>query len=83
MSRKSELEMHWIGAWSDLAEIVGARWDVPCLLPDGTVVSVEACKGWLQDSAYEGWSVKAEQGWVLGKRGVLVSRWRSDLPGAH
>ena len=78
MARNAELEQRWIDAWSDLAEIVGTRWDVPCALPDGTVVSAEECKGWLQDSAYEEWSIKVEEGWVLGKRGVVVSRWRSD-----
>lgn len=76
----AELEERWIVAWSDLAEIVGTRWDVPCLLPDGTVVSVEECKGWLQDSAYEKWNVKVKAEWVLGRRGVVVSRWRSEDP---
>ena len=78
MPRNSELEERWADAWNDLADIVGTRWDVRCVLPDGTVVSVEECRGWLQDSAYEEWSIEVKEGWVLGKRGVIVSRWRSD-----
>jgi len=78
MSRKVELEERWVEAWSALAEIVGSRWDVCCLLPDGTVVSVEKCKAWLQDSAYGEWRIDVKEGWVLGKRGIVVSRWRPD-----
>lgn len=76
MSRNSELEQRWVDAWNDLADIVGTRWDVGCLLPDGNVVSVEDCKGWLQASAYEGWKIEVKAAWVLGKRGVVASRWR-------
>jgi hypothetical protein len=41
-------------------------------------VGVEECKGWLQESVYEGFIVQVEAGWVLGHRGVVASRW---LPG--
>lgn len=78
MASNSELEERWIAAWNDLADLVGVRWDVPCVLPDGAVVSVEDCKGWLQRSAYEGWKIEVKEGWVLGKRGVVASRWRGD-----
>ncbi len=79
MASSSELEDRWIDAWSDLFEIVGERWNVQCQLPDGRVVSVEACQGWLQDSAYDDWQVKVEPGWVLGKQGVVASRWRNEV----
>ena len=72
----SEIENLWIEAWSNLIEIVEdeAR-TMRCLLPDGNVVDVEQCKGWLQDSVYAGFSVNIECGWVLGRRGVIASRF--------
>jgi hypothetical protein len=78
MVSNAELEGRWIAAWNDLADIVGDRWDVRCLLPDGAVVSVEDCKGWLQSSAYDDWKVGVKEGWVLGKQGVVASRWRDE-----
>jgi hypothetical protein len=72
------IEMRWVDAWSDLYEIVGQRWDVRCCLPDGRVVDVEGCKGWLQESVYEGYDVRVEPGWVLGKPGVIASRWERE-----
>ena len=76
MASNSELEQRWIEAWSTLYELVKDRWGVKCLLPDGRVVDVEKCKGWLQDSAYEGWQIKVEAGWVLGKPGIVATQWR-------
>ena len=75
----SEIEDLWIEAWSKLIEIVEdeAR-TMRCLLPDGNVVDVERCKGWLQDSVYAGFSVDIERGWVLGHRGVIASRLIRD-----
>ena len=67
------LEERWINAWNDLDLIVGERWNVQCLLPDGRV-SVEECQGWLQESAYGDWQIRVEPGWVLGKQGVVASR---------
>jgi hypothetical protein len=40
------------------------------------VVDLEGCQGWLQASAYEGYCLKVEAGWVNGKRGVVVSRFQ-------
>ena len=75
MASNSEIEMRWVEAWSDLYELLEQRSDVKCLLPDGRVVDIEECKSWLQDSAYQGWHVKVEAGWVLNKQGIVASRW--------
>ena len=75
MASNSDIEMCWVEAWSDLYELLKQRSDVKCLLPDGRVVDIEQCKGWLQDSAYQGWHVKVEAGWVLDKQGIVASRW--------
>jgi hypothetical protein len=75
MASNSDIEMCWVEAWSDLYELLKQRSDVKCLLPDGRVVDIEECKGWLQDSAYQGWHVKVEAGWVLDKQGIVASRW--------
>ena len=52
--RNSETEMRWVDAWNELYDIVRDRYDVPCELPDWSVVDVEACRGWLQESTYAG-----------------------------
>jgi hypothetical protein len=74
MSTNTEREMRWIDAWNDMYDIIGMRWQVDCLLPDGSVVDIDTCQGWLQDSAYDDYQLKVEAGWVNGKRGILVSR---------
>jgi len=74
VASNTELEMRWIEAWNSLYELIEQRWDVKCLLPDGRVVDTEECLGWLQHSAYQGWRVKVEAGWVLGKQGIVASR---------
>ena len=79
MSSSAETEQLWTDAWSDLYELTGGVYGVNHLLPDGRVVDLEKCKGWLQDSVYAGWSVRVECGWVLGKPGVVASRWREEL----
>lgn len=76
MASNTEIEMRWINAWNDLHELIGNRPNVSCLLPDGRVVDVEECKGWLQESAYEGFEVKVEARFIAGKKGVKASRWR-------
>ncbi|MBD2073443.1 hypothetical protein H6F86_05990 [Phormidium sp. FACHB-592] len=76
MTNKAEIEQRWIEAWNDLYELAGDRYDVKCLLPDGRVVDLEECKGWLQDAVYEGWRLKVEVGWVRGRRGIIASQWR-------
>ena len=68
--------MRWVDAWNELYEIIGTRFDADCLLPDGSVVSVEECQGWLQEPIYAGYELKVKEGQVLGKSGVVVSRWK-------
>lgn len=76
MTTNIELEEQWIEAWNDLLDSVGQRWQVSCLLPDGSVVDVETCKGWLQESAYQDYCLKVEEGWVNGNRDVVVFRFK-------
>ena len=65
MPTNSDIEGLWSNAWSDLYEIIKDRWDARCLLPDGEIVDVEACKDWLQESAYSGYVPAVSPGWVL------------------
>jgi hypothetical protein len=74
MASNTEIEMRWIDAWNDLFDLVGDRRQVNCLLPDGSVVDIATCQGWLQTSAYAGYCLKVEAGWVNGDRGVIASR---------
>jgi hypothetical protein len=76
MASHADIEMLWVNAWSDLYDVVGVHRGVPCQLPDGSVVDVEECKGWLQNSVYEGYRVHVQAGWVGHWQGVVVSRWR-------
>jgi hypothetical protein len=78
MTTNTEIEERWIDAWNDLYDIVGVERQVNCLLPDGSVVDLETCQGWLQDSAYQGYCLKVEAGWVLGRQGVWVSRFKEN-----
>lgn len=82
MPTNHELEMRWVNAWNDLYQVVGETpemlWNAKRLLPDGTVVGVEECQGWLQSSACKGWLLRVEPGCVLGRRGAITSRWRDD-----
>lgn len=76
MASNTEIEMRWIDAWNALYELLGNRRGVSCLLPDGRIVDIEACEGWLQESVYQGFEVKVEAGFIAGKKGVHASRWR-------
>ena len=73
--RNSETEMRWVDAWNELYDIVRDRYDVPCELPDWSVVDVEACRGWLQESTYAGYHVRVEASWVGHRRGAVAHRW--------
>lgn len=70
----AEIEMLWVDAWNDMYDIVGKREDYPCVLPDYSCVSAEECRGWLQDSVYEGFDVQVSRGWYQGRPAVVVSR---------
>ena len=76
MAIEDDIEMRWVSAWNDVYEIVGERWNVECLLPNGQIVDTEACREWLQEMVYDGWFVKFEPGWVLGKQGIIASQWQ-------
>jgi hypothetical protein len=80
MSENTGIEQCWIDAWNDLFDIVGDadQSQINCLLPDGSIVDFGTCQGWLQESAYEGYCLKVEAGWVSGKRGIVVSRFRDQ-----
>lgn len=75
MSTNLEKEECWIEAWKDLIELVGTSRNMECLLPNGQIVDIEDCKGWLQDSAYNGYQLDVSAGWVKGKPGILVTRF--------
>lgn len=53
--------MRWVDAWNDLFDIVGTRWQVDCLLPDGSIVDLDTCQGWLQDSAYDDYRLTVQE----------------------
>ncbi|MBE9014529.1 hypothetical protein IQ250_30515 [Pseudanabaenaceae cyanobacterium LEGE 13415] len=78
MATNAEIEERWIEAWNDLFDIVEERWRVSCLLPDGSIVDTETCKGWLQESAYQGYCLKVEEGWVNGERGIVALRFKES-----
>lgn len=69
-----DIEMRWVAAWNDVFDIIGPGRVCPCLLPDYSVVSVDECLGWLQDSVYKGYLVTVEAGWVGHLRGVVAHR---------
>ncbi|MDB4932818.1 MAG: hypothetical protein JWM10_5302 [Myxococcaceae bacterium] len=69
--------MRWIDAWNDLYDVFdGDRGGGDCLLPDGTVMSFEEGKGYLQTSAYEGYRLRVDKGWHRGKRVAVLTRER-------
>ena len=74
MVSNADIESRWIDAWNALADIVRDRRNVPCMLPDFSIVDVETCQGWLQDSVYGGYLVSVTPGWVGHLRGVIASR---------
>lgn len=76
MTNNTEIEERWVEAWNNLFDIVGERWQVNCLLPDGAIVDIETCKGWLQESAYQGYCLRVEEGWIKGKYGIVVLRFK-------
>jgi len=78
MVSNSDMETWWVESWSELYDPIGDRLNVRCLLPDGKVVDVETCKGWIQDTAYAGQRAAVAEGWVIGRPGVHVSLLLSD-----
>jgi hypothetical protein len=78
MASKPDIEMQWVDAWNDVYDIIRGHQDVPCLLPDWSIVTVDECLGWLQESVYQGYSVSVEEGWVGHRRGVVAQRSRPE-----
>ena len=74
MTSNAEIERRWVEAWNDAYEIAGIARNVPCLLPDGSIMTFDECLGWLQASAYEGYLVQVEGGWVGHWRGTIANR---------
>ncbi|HBI45406.1 MAG TPA: hypothetical protein DDY78_21520 [Planctomycetales bacterium] len=70
--------MRWVDAWNDVYDIIRGRREVPCMLPDWSIISVDECLGWLQQSVYEGYLVRVEEGWVGHRRGVIAHRCQPD-----
>ena len=79
MANNAEIEMRWVNAWNDLYDLTGGT--LKCQLPDFSVVSVDDCKAWIQESVYAGYIVHLELGWINGRRGVLASRSKPDDSG--
>jgi hypothetical protein len=72
--RRADVEMLWVDAWNDLYDIIAGREDYPCVLPDYSRVSPEECRGWLQQSVYDGVAVTVSKGWYKGRPAVVVAR---------
>ncbi len=78
MASNADIEMRWVDAWNDVDDIIRDRCDVPCMLPDWSIVGLEECLGWLQDSVYQGYEVRVEAVWVGHRRGVIARRTAPD-----
>ena len=74
MTANADIEMRWIEAWNEVYAIAQQQRDIPCQLPDWTVVPLDDCLAWLQTSVYAGYSVRVESGWVGHRRGIIVNR---------
>ena len=74
----ADIEMRWVDTWNEVYDIVGDRRDVPCMLPDGSIVGLDECLGWLQHSVYSGYAVRVEAGWVGHRQGVIANRDAQD-----
>ncbi|MBX7106131.1 MAG: hypothetical protein K1X57_18770 [Gemmataceae bacterium] len=74
MASNADIEMRWVDAWNDVYDIVGARRDAPCMLPDWSIVTLDECLGWLQESVYLGYAVWVVEGWVGHRWGIIANR---------
>lgn len=73
MTSNADIEMRWVEAWNEVYEIAQQQRDIPCQLPDWTVVTLDDCLAWLQNQVYAGYTVRVEAGWVGHRRGIIVS----------
>lgn len=68
-----EIETLWVQAWDELLGLVRGRQGFMCLLPDGSMVDVEAGLGWLQEAVYQGGFVSVEPVHLRGQPGACLS----------
>lgn len=68
-----EIETLWVQAWDELLGLSRGQPGFLCLLPDGSMVDVEAGLGWLQEAVYQGRSVSVEPMHLRGKPGAHLS----------
>ena len=74
MVSNSEIEMRWVEAWNDLYALAAAPSAFQCQLPNGEVVDLDTCKGWLQDAIYKGFLLEIHLGRVMGRPGAIVCK---------
>lgn len=74
----ADIESMWVEAWDTLLAMSKGRHGFRCMLPDGSVVDVDTCLGWLQDSVYSGHQVSVQSTWLFGSPGALVFRSPAD-----
>jgi hypothetical protein len=74
MASNAETEMRWVNAWDALFGLLNDHPCAKCRLPDDSIVSVQECQRWLQESVYAGYEVHIQLGWIQGRRGIIVSR---------
>ena len=70
--RNEEVETLWVEAWDALLSLSKGVHGFACMLPDGSIVSVEEGLGWLQRSVYEGGAVSVSPQYLLGKPGAVL-----------
>jgi hypothetical protein len=63
--------------WGTLYKLGGEREDVMCQLPDGTIVELNACQKWLNESIASGWMV----GVCSSNRLLIASRRKLEVGG--
>ena len=80
MASNAQIEQRWIDAWNNLADIIRDRPDVPCQLPDWSIVSAEDCRGWLQESAYLSYYVSVQADWAGYRREAMALREMNRKP---
>ena len=76
----ADVEARWVEAWDELLGLSGKRHDFRCMLPDGAIVDVETCLGWIRESVYAGCFITVRSCWLSGRPGALVSRSENGSP---
>lgn len=68
-----DVEARWVQAWDELLTLSKGYRGFVCLLPDGSMVDVEAGLGWLQEQVYRAHWVRVESAFVRGRPGACLS----------